>query len=154
MTDYFFSPATPALKRPRTSATLSDDLSNGDPNVINIKQEHPQDAVFATNNANNTNSVPSYSSTNQFNQFFADNTATDQTNNLRANTTTATNATNSNDSNQGFMANSDEFTMDTTAAGGMVPETTHKGKHRIFTLFLKTSVTNSHSAEIQEFFQQ
>ena len=96
--------------------------------MINIKQEHPQDAVFATNNANNTNSVPSYSSTNQFNQFFADNTATDQTNNLRANTTTATNATNSNDSNQGFMANSDEFTMDTTAAGGIVPETTHKGK--------------------------
>ena len=100
--------------------------------MINIKQEHPQDAVFATNNANNTNSVPSYSSTNQFNQFFADNTATDQTNNLRANTTTATNATNSNDSNPGFMTSSDEFTMDTTAASGIVPETTHKGKHRIF----------------------
>ena len=75
--------------------------------------------------------MPSYSSTNQFNQFFADNTATDQTNNLRANTTTATNATNSNDSNPGFMTSSDEFTLANTAPSGIVPETTHKGKHRI-----------------------
>ena len=97
--------------------------------MINIKQEHPQDSVFATNNANDTNSVPSYSSTNQFNQFFADNTATDQTNNLRA--TTTTNATNSNDSNPGFMTTSDEFTLANTDASGIVPETTHKGKHRI-----------------------
>ena len=110
--------------------------------MINIKQEHPQDAVFATNNANNTNSVPSYSSTNQFNQFFADNTATDQTNNLRATNSTATNATDSNDSNHGFMTNSDEFTLANTAASGIVPETTHKGKHRIFTMFEKTSVAN------------
>ena len=68
--NFLFSSSTPALKRPRTSPQLSDDLSNGETNVINIKQEEqqqqPQEA--STSLYANATSVPY-----QFNSSFFEN---------------------------------------------------------------------------------
>ena len=65
---FLFSSSTPALKRPRTSPQLSDDLSNGETNVINIKQEEQQTQEASTSLYANATSVPY-----QFNSSFFEN---------------------------------------------------------------------------------
>ena len=81
---FIFSSSTSALKRPRTSPHLSDDLSNGETNVINIKQEEqqqqPQEASTSLY-ANTTTSVPY-----QFNSSFFENNNQQQQHSSATNT--------------------------------------------------------------------
>ena len=131
-----FSPSTPALKRPRSSA-LSDDL-NGETSVINIKQEEQaqdsSNSMYA--NANATN-VPY----NQFNQFFDNHSTTTSGSVDQNNIRSASNDANDVDpvtSNAGFgtgqqvMGTPDEFNLAAThtTTTGML-DANHKGKYLI-----------------------